>query len=154
MPVARLVLALLLLAMAAGQILSSAEFQAAVDDYSVTGATVVVVVLLAGEVVGGVGLLLPLPRTRVVAGWIGLAVALLWTGLALQAFARGLQIDNCGCFGRFLAQELSWWVLVQDAYFVALAGLALRNARTDLPGQQSTWRSGQEQRVGDSNEQV
>lgn len=134
MPIARLLFAVLLLAMAAGQSLSFGEFEAAIDSYR-TGAPprVLAMVLLAGEVAAGVGLLAPRRYLRPASGWIGLAVAALWAALAVQAFARGLAIPNCGCFGRFLTQRLSWLVLLQDAYFVALSWLALRSARNDSP---------------------
>lgn len=32
--------------------------------------------------------------------------------LGLQAFLRGLALENCGCFGVHLAQPLRWWVLL------------------------------------------
>jgi hypothetical protein len=44
-----------------------------------------------------------------------------WSALGLEAFARGLVLHNCGCFGVHLGQPLRWWVLAEDAEFVALA---------------------------------
>lgn len=134
MPIARWVFAVLLLSMALGQSLSLPEFVNAVGSYRVAGeagSSVLAWVLLLLQALAGAGLLWGSPRLRPVAGWAGLAVALAWSALAVQAFARGISIPNCGCFGRFLAQELSWWVLLQDAYFVVLAVLALRSARRD-----------------------
>lgn len=52
---------------------------------------------------------------------LALAVAMIWSALAVQAFARGLAVENCGCFGVHLGQSLRWWVLLEDAEFVALA---------------------------------
>lgn len=132
MPVARWVFAGLLLSMALGQSLSLPESVDAIGSYRVTGeagSSLLAWFLLLLQALAGAGLLWSSPRLRPVAGWVGLTVALAWSALAVQAFARGLSIPNCGCFGRFLAQELSWWVLVQDAYFVVLALLALRSAR-------------------------
>lgn len=131
MPLARTYLAVLLLAMALGQALSLRQFVDAIDSYRFGAAPLVAAILLAGELFAGIGLLLPLPRTRVVAGGIGLLVAALWGSLALQAAVRGLTIPNCGCFGAFFAQGLSWWILPQDLYFLGLAGLALRSAVRD-----------------------
>lgn len=130
--------------MALGQALSLPEFTAAVASYRVaaeTGSGMLAWSLLLLQVLAGAGLLSGWPRIRPVAGWAGLAVALLWSALAVQAFARGLSVPNCGCFGRYLAQELSWWVLVQDGYFVLLALIALRSAyrdRTPVSGQLQT----------------
>lgn len=134
MPLARIIFASLVLSMALGQIFSFGEFVDAIETYRTGGsgaALLMAMTLLAGEVAGGIGLLLPRPRLRAAAGWAGLGTASLWAALALQAFARGLSIPNCGCFGRFLTQELSWWVLAQDVYFVALAVLAWRSAQRD-----------------------
>jgi len=44
------------------------------------------------------------------------------TALVLQAFARGLALHNCGCFGVHPGQPLPWWGLLEDAEFVARAG--------------------------------
>lgn len=119
---ARLYLGGLLSAMALGQALSWGVYTDAVRSYSVAGTDVLAVLLFAGEVLAGLGLLLP-PRVRGMrpaAAWIGLGVASLWTLLAVQAFVRGLVIPNCGCFGAYLSQSLAWWVLLEDVAFVAL----------------------------------
>ncbi|WP_234388631.1 hypothetical protein [Streptomyces sp. AS58] len=47
----------------------------------------------------------------------------------MQAYARGLAVDNCGCFGLYLTQRLSWFVLLQDAATLLYAGLLFRSAR-------------------------
>lgn len=120
MTVARPILAVLLLVMAAGQLLDPAGFFDILETYDAGPdalAPMLGAILIAGEVVGGVALL-----TRLEVGPpVALAVALLWTVLGVQAFARGLVVPNCGCFGIYLGQPLRWWVLVQDAEFVALA---------------------------------
>ena len=40
--------------------------------------------------------------------------------LTVSATVRGIAIANCTCFGVFLAQRLSPWVLAQDAYMVVM----------------------------------
>lgn len=128
MTVARPILAALLLAMATGQLLDSAGFFDILETYDAGPdplALILGVVLIVGEVVGGVSLL-----TRFDVGPpVALAVAVLWTVLGAQAFARGLVVPNCGCFGVYLGQPLRWWVLVQDAEFVALAWWVRRRWR-------------------------
>lgn len=66
-------------------------------------------------------------------GRLGLAVAFFWTALGAQAFARGLVIENCGCFGVYLGQELRWWVLLHDAYSLVLAWYAAVASGLGLP---------------------
>ena len=58
-----------------------------------------------------------------------LAVTIAWSALALSAFARGEAVENCGCFGVYLAQPLRWWVLLEDLEFVALGVWVLLGSR-------------------------
>ena len=46
-----------------------------------------------------------------------------------RAYLRGLAVDNCGCFGLYLSQRLSWFVLLQDALLLVYAALMIRSAR-------------------------
>ena len=46
---------------------------------------------------------------------------LLWSALGVPAFARGLALENCGCFGALWRQELRWWVPLEDAYLLGLS---------------------------------
>ena len=54
------------------------------------------------------------------------AAYLLMTG---QAYVRGLEIENCTCFGVYLAQRLSGFVLVQDIYMIVYATWQQRRIR-------------------------
>jgi hypothetical protein len=128
---AALVYAALLSSMAAGQLASLGRFGDALAGYGVFGpaAESAAVAVPLAELAVAVGLaIVPVRRA---AGVLGLAVALFWSALAAQAFARGLKLENCGCFGAYLAQELRWWVLLEDAEFLLLAWWA--GARTGLP---------------------
>lgn len=116
--------------MAAGQAFSFPTFVDALETYDFAPELVVPVVALAligGEALAGVGLWLRRSPSAAVLGFI---VAAVWTVLAAQAFARGLVVPNCGCFGRWLTQELRWWVLLEDAEFVFLAGWVLWRQRS------------------------
>jgi hypothetical protein len=123
--IARWVLALLLFAMAAGQMNDLGGFIDIVATYKVGGGTSVAatlaVVLIAGELVAAAGLVTGDTNKRRPASTIALGVALAWTVLATQAFVRGLGVDNCGCFGVHAGQQLRWWVLIEDLEFVTLA---------------------------------
>jgi hypothetical protein len=68
-----------------------------------------------------------------VPGRVGVVVAIVGSALAAQAFARGLSVENCGCFGAYLSQELRWWVLLEDAYQLLLALFAARSLGARLP---------------------
>lgn len=125
----RIVLGVLFLAMAAGQLASLGAMGDIISAYGLTGGAVSValaVALIAGEAVVGVWLTAR-PRSQArIPVWIFTAVSLVWTVLAAQAFARGLVIDNCGCFGIYLPQPLRWWVLVEDGLLLLYAWLLLR----------------------------
>jgi Methylamine utilisation protein MauE len=131
-PIAALLNGLLVAGMAAGQLASLEAFGAALESYELLGPFVPAAKLGLPvlELAVAVGLLLSrrLPSlVSQVAGLLGLLVALVWATLAAQAFARGLVVANCGCFGAYLAQSLRWWVLLEDAYMLALAFLAARS---------------------------
>jgi hypothetical protein len=125
-PAAALLYGLLLAVMAVGQLVSFDAFEDALASYELPGGlhTAAVIGLPTLEVLAALGLLgaRVLPRRAVhAAALFGVVVAVAWTLLAVQAFARGLDVDNCGCFGAYLAQELRWWVLLEDGYLLLLA---------------------------------
>lgn len=136
--IAILVFAPLLLAMAAGQLADVGAFRLILEDYQVLGGAehALSFAVPALEVIVGATLLarrrLPAAAVRAAAAG-GLVVAVFWTALASQAFARGLALDNCGCFGVYLGQSLRWWILVEDAEFLLLAWWAGGRAGLPLP---------------------
>lgn len=42
--------------------------------------------------------------------WVFTAVAAVWAPLAVRAYAQGLTVTNCGCFGIYVPQRLTWFV--------------------------------------------
>lgn len=130
---ARRILAVLLLAMAAGQVSDLTGFVDVLETYEVGGRTTawaLAIPLVLAEVLAGVGLLRRVGSIRQLAPSLAVAVAVAWTVLGTQAFARGLTLDNCGCFGVHLAQPLRWWILLEDAEFIALAWWVRRKDRS------------------------
>lgn len=141
MSVARYVLVVLLLAMAVGQLSDVAGFVDIVATYEVGGravAWVLAVGLIVGELTAGAGLVVRgRPARRQHAAVAAVVVALVWSVLAVEAFARGLVLANCGCFGVHLGQPLRWWILLEDAELVVLA-LWVRHATLRRPVEAST----------------
>ncbi|MEE8602457.1 MauE/DoxX family redox-associated membrane protein [Euzebya tangerina] len=124
MTVTRYVLAVLFLLMALGQTLTFGDFVTALESYRLGGVPdgPLGVLVIVTEVVAGVGLLVPERlASRRIGATASLTVAVFWSAMAVQAFARGLVIPNCGCFGRYASQPLSWFVLVQDASLLGSA---------------------------------
>jgi hypothetical protein len=135
--VLRFVLGGLFVATAAGQLASIRQMPGILAAYGLmsgAGATTLAVALIVGELVCGVWFLAR-PRSRArVPVWVFTGVAVAWALLAVQAYARGLTVSNCGCFGRYLPQRLSWFVLVQDALLLLYAGLLLRGTAATAAG--------------------
>lgn len=128
----RLVLGALFTAMALGQLASSDAMPGILAAYGLPHGAVstgVAVALIAGEALAG-GWFLARPRSKTaVPVWVFTGVSVVWAALAAQAFARGLAIGNCGCFGSHLSQPLRWWVLVEDALLLVYAVVLLRGTR-------------------------
>jgi pyruvate/2-oxoglutarate dehydrogenase complex dihydrolipoamide dehydrogenase (E3) component len=61
---------------------------------------------------------------------LALGVSVAYAVLDLQGYARGLSVDNCTCFGVYLAQRLSWFVLLQEAYVIWMMQSLARKAST------------------------
>ncbi|WP_338895645.1 MauE/DoxX family redox-associated membrane protein [Streptomyces sp. TG1A-60] len=125
----RIGLGVVLAAMAGGQLASFDAMPGIISTYGVTSgavSTALTVALIGAEAVTAVWFLAR-PRSRAAAPvWLYTAVAVVWAVLAAQAFARGLVLDNCGCFGTYAAQPLRWYVLVEDALMPLYAWLLWR----------------------------
>lgn len=114
--------------MAALQLADPRGFVGVLETFQLGGsgtAWTLAVVLLAGELVSGLWLLVVPRRRPLLPVVVFTFTSMLWSLLAAQAFARGLALDNCGCFGVYLAQPLRWWVLLQDAALLAYSALLL-----------------------------
>lgn len=137
--IATLIYGLLLVAMAVGQLADVAGFADILGTYDVFGAgtAAAAVAIIFAELTAGAGLLasrvIP-PGAAKAAGRLGVVVAMVWATLAVQAFARGLAVPTCGCFGVHLGQPLRWWVLLEDVYMLVLAWYAAIGAGVALPG--------------------
>jgi len=131
--VLRIVLGTVYTAMALGQIASFGHMPRILSTYGLVSggaATMLAVALIAGELVCGIWFLAR-PRSKALAPvWVFTGVSVVWSLLAVEAYARGLAVDNCGCFGIYLSQRLSWFVLLQDALTLLYAALLVRSART------------------------
>lgn len=132
----RIILGVTYTAMAAGQLASwprMPDILGAYDAVPVAALPWLASALIIGELVSGVWLAVR-PRSRALAPvWLYTAVTLAWATLGLQAQLRGLSVDNCGCFGMYLTQRLSWFVLAQDALLLLYAVLMIRGGRRGRP---------------------
>ncbi len=135
----RLILGVVYVGMAAGQAISWSSMPGILAAYQVgglAGMRVLALVLIAGELVCGLWFAARPRSTSLTPVWIYTGVTLVWAGLGAQALARGVWVSNCGCFGVYLSQRLSWFVLAQDALLLLYAVLLTRS-RPHRPAQDS-----------------
>lgn len=117
-------------AMAVGQAASWRRMSGILDAYDLLPAGVspwLAGVVIAGEVVCGVWFLAR-PRSHALTPvWVYTAVSAVWAILGAQAYLRGVSVANCGCFGIYLSQRLSAFVLAQDALLLLYAAIMIRS---------------------------
>lgn len=126
---ARIYLGGIMAAMGLLQLAGWSVFVDAVESYQAGGRSLAVVLgtlLIGGELLAALGLL----TDRRFGATAALAVMVLWSALGVQAFARGLALENCGCFGALWRQELRWWILLEDAYLLGLSAWLLWRTRS------------------------
>lgn len=122
----RWILGTLFLAMAIGQVASFPIFVQILETYQflpLLSLPLWAGLIITAELLAGIGLLISnlSKQNKLFAATCGVIVAVFWTLLGLQAFLRGLDIQNCGCFGAYLGQPLRWWILLEDVIFVIVA---------------------------------
>jgi hypothetical protein len=130
--VLRLILGGLYTAMALGQLLSWSAMPGILGAYQIVpepGLPVLAAGLIAGELTCGLWFLARPGSHALAPVWAYTAVSLVWSGLGVQAFTRGLTVELCGCFGVYLGQRLSWFVLAQDALLLVYAVVLIRSGR-------------------------
>src|SRR5262249_7859876 len=127
----RIILGGLYTAMAAGQAASWSRMPAILGAYQAVPAPILPALaagLIVAELLAGVWLLTRPRSPALTPVWVYTAVTGVWAVLGLQAQLRGLPVANCGCFGIYLGQRLSWFVLAQDALLLVYAAVMVRAA--------------------------
>ena len=133
-PYLRAFFALLLLAAGLSKLLDLDGFYAIVEDYKflpwaliIPGALVMIAteIGLAAWLISGRALL-PAALNVLLLHWVYLG----WISIAAM---RGLEIENCGCFGAFWARPLSVWTFVEEGVLLLLASWFVITARRAGP---------------------
>lgn len=129
--VLRIALGAVYVAMAGGQVASWPSMPSILGAYDVVpgwSLPWLAAVLIGGELLAGVWFLARPRSQALMPVWVYTAVALLWTFLGASALARGVMVANCGCFGVYLTQRLSWFTLAQDGLLLVYAALMIRGS--------------------------
>lgn len=131
----RVFVGLILLSTGFGKLLDIPGFIPVLDAYQLMPHSVSVVLAFSLpliELATGFGLLL---STRpIIPAWTAVALHLLMLTAVIITLQRGIQIDNCGCFGVFLARPLSFQTFIEDLAMLAFSILALILAYTRKTG--------------------
>lgn len=109
------IIGLVLLTMAILQLVSFADFRDALEATGLTGPTTWAVCVIVAELWGAAGFFqLPLSYGfRMVSNSLAVLVALFWFINNLQLVTSASSVTNSAFFGRFLAQEPSWWTVIE-----------------------------------------
>lgn len=134
--VLRFAFAALLITSAVGKLLDNRGFAEVVRTYEVLPDALTLVTALALSLAElALGLVLLVGAYLAPAAVVTLLLHLgyvAWLGLA---YLRGLDIQNCGCFGVFLARPLTGWMFVEDGFLVfAALVFALGATKAAAPG--------------------
>jgi uncharacterized membrane protein YphA (DoxX/SURF4 family) len=121
---------LLLAASAAGKLADMSGFATIVESYRVLARWLVPVAawaLAITELVIALWLISGWRLREAAAALIALhAIYLLWL---LSALLRGLNIENCGCFGVYFARPLTWFTPLEDMVLLSLSLLLWRGTK-------------------------
>lgn len=131
------VLGLLLIAEGLGKALAPAAYIAALSAFELIPRGLlwpIGIVWMVVEMASGAGLLVAgiarrVPRWTRVAATAAFVVSIAYAIMTTRAYVFGLAIENCTCFGKYLAQRLSPFVLAQDAYMLFYTGWQLTKVR-------------------------
>jgi hypothetical protein len=116
-------------AMGAAQLASISQMPAILGAYGLVhggAAGLLAGAFIAGELLCGLWFLARPGSRAALPVWVYTAVSAGWAALAVQAVARGVPVDNCGCFGRYLPQHLGPVTLAEDALTLLYATVLLR----------------------------
>ena len=120
--VLRLFIGGVLLATATGKFLDVPGFRAVLVTYQTFPLWIIApVAWIMPSIELVLGLLLLFNQKLRLAALGSVALHLSFVALASSVLLRGLTLDNCGCFGVFLARPLTWGTVGEDLFMVALS---------------------------------
>lgn len=126
----RLLIGLVLFATAAGKLLDVRGFAGVLRTYEAIPEWVLLPIAV-GVPVAELALALWLFSGRRLAGaaLAALGMHLAYAAWATASLLRGLELENCGCFGVFFARPLGWRTVVEDLVTAGLSAWLLGLAR-------------------------
>ncbi|MDJ0790088.1 MAG: MauE/DoxX family redox-associated membrane protein [Myxococcota bacterium] len=120
---------LVLLATAVGKGLDVSGFADVVASYRLTGPRLSPIVAFVWPLLELVAAAMLLFRPRLLGAMLATALHAVLLGVVVITLARGLEIENCGCFGVFLARPLGFTTAIEDLVMLGLSALSWWLAR-------------------------
>jgi hypothetical protein len=120
----RVFFGLLLVTTAIGKLLDNRGFAAVIQTYQVGIPEGVLLPLGLAISFSELGLALMIYEGRFMVRAAQLAIVMHagYAGMAVLTNLRGIRLENCGCFGVFLARPMTWGTVVEDVILTLLAG--------------------------------
>ena len=128
--VLRLLLGGVLLASGIGKLLDEAGFVEVLQTYrlGLPGFALWPLALAVSAVETVTGSLILVGRRLRPAAWVALAINAVYFLVLAASLLRGLELDNCGCFGVYAARPLRWYSPFEDLALLGASWLLARLA--------------------------
>ncbi len=77
----------------------------------------------------GIGISLLMAFHRVTTAWLAVGFHILMLSVVVITLMRGIELENCGCFGVFLARPLTPITAIEDVVMLVMSLLVLLDAK-------------------------
>jgi hypothetical protein len=77
----------------------------------------------------GIGISLLMAFRRVTTAWLAVGFHILMLSVVVITLMRGIELENCGCFGVFLARPLTPITAIEDVVMLVMSLLVLLDAK-------------------------
>ena len=122
----RVFVGLILLATGTGKLLDMAGFVSVLDAYQLMPHWLSILLAYSLPFIElFTGLSLLISKKPIIGAWVAVVLHTLMLIVVTFTFYRGISIENCGCFGVFLARPLTLQTLFEDLLMLVMSILAL-----------------------------
>lgn len=120
----------ILIATGLGKVLELAGFVTVIEAYRLVSHRVAVALAYSLPLIElGTGFFLVIGRFLLSGASLAVGLHAVMISAVVITLARGIPVDNCGCFGVFFARPLSYTTLIEDLVMLVMSVWAWINAR-------------------------
>ncbi len=122
----RLFVGLILISTGIGKLLDIPGFVSVLDAYQLTPFWITKILAYSLPFIEFLtGLTLLISRRYILGLWVAVILHLLMLIAVTVTYLRGISVENCGCFGVFLARPLSFQTIIEDLFMLVMSIIAL-----------------------------